>query len=85
MDIKEIKRVIKKGYLLVLGAVLLNLIAGYLNVTTLHSLMLVIVADPGNIFGLIFGLTLLSIAFIFLIYPFALGWLLEYIDRKVRK
>lgn len=85
MDIREIRRWIKKGYLLVFGAIILNLIAGYLNMTTLHQLMLAIVANPKDFFGLIFGLSLLSIAFIFLAYPLILGYLLEYIDRKVRK
>ena len=85
MEGRDFWRWIKQGYLLIIAVVILNIIAGYFKLSTWNIIITTLSQNPTSFVTTIFGLTILSVLFMLVVYPIALGFILEEIQKRVRK
>jgi ABC-type multidrug transport system fused ATPase/permease subunit len=87
METRDIIRMYKKGGILFLamvaGGFLLARVPA-LNLMAADKIIDDIIVNPGN-FANIIGIGLAAALVIFLAYPFVLGYLVEEIDKRVRR
>lgn len=85
METRDMIRWFKKGWVLVLAVMVVNFLAGLFKLTTLSKLVETIAMNPAGAVTAILATALLSLLFMLVLYPLIIGWLIEEIDRKVRK
>ncbi len=85
LEQRDLLRWFKKGWAMALSMVLLSFISNSFIGASWSGFVAQIAANPTGAVGALIGLTIIAAIWVLALAPVIIGWLVEFIDRKIRK
>ncbi len=82
---RDLVRWFKKGWVFVILTTVVNLLITNFGVASFNGLIDQIATNPTGALSGILAIGLISLVWAFLAFPLIAGWLIEEVDRRIRK